>query len=74
MPFIGKNGSDAIAIAFEHMCRVVLKYNAKCRQAIATAVSDSVITSEQADTLYSFLDSLTLLCDVWRLVAGNSGF
>lgn len=73
MPFLGKNGSDAIFLALKHICRVILRFHVKLDAAIDQAVSDSVITSDQADIAHTFVDTVEGVCLVFQLVAGNSG-
>lgn len=74
MPFLGKSGSDAIAIGFKKMCRVIAKYHTKLDAAIDQAEADGKITSDQATAAHLFVDSATVTCDIFILVAGNSGF
>jgi hypothetical protein len=74
MPFVGKSGADAIFTALEKICRVLAKYHAKCDEAIDTAEANSVITSDQATSAHLFVDTAVVTCDIFRLVAGNSGF
>ncbi len=74
MPYIGKNGSDAIAFAFRHICRVIARYRTKLDAAIDQAHSDGVITSDQASAAHLFVSTAVVTCDIFILVAGNSGF
>lgn len=73
MPYVGKNGSDAIFKAFSHICRVITRFHAKLDAAIDKAQSDGVITSDQATAAHLFVDTAVVTCDIFRLVAGNSG-
>ena len=73
MPYIGKNGSDAVFTALKHVCRVVNRYHAKLDAAIDQAVTDGVISSGQATTAHAFVDSAVATCAIFQLVAGNSG-
>jgi hypothetical protein len=73
MPYIGKNGSDAVFTAFKHICRVLNRFEPKLRLAIDQAVTDGVISSGQRDILNTFLSSARAVCDIFGLVAGNSG-
>lgn len=71
--FVGKSGADAVFGALHHICRVVAKYGTKLRSAVAAAETGGVITSDQATLAYAFIDGSEVLCDIFKLVASNSG-
>lgn len=72
--FLGKSGADAIFVALEKICRILSRYHAKCDQAIDAALASGVITSDQATAAHLFVDTAQVTCDIFRLVASNSGF
>lgn len=72
--FIGKSGADAIAKALHGCCKIIAAYGPKLRTAVATAETGGVITSTQALAAYAFIDASSATCDVFELVAQNSGF
>lgn len=72
--YYGKNGSDAIARVFVRICIIVQKYGPKLRAAIQTAESAGLITGPQVTAAFAFIDGSSALCDIFKLVAGNSGF
>jgi hypothetical protein len=72
--FFGKNGSDAVAFALTHICRVIIRYHMKLDAAIDQAVTDGIITSDQATAAHLFVDTATVTCGIFQLVAKNSGF
>jgi hypothetical protein len=74
MPFIGKSGSDAIFGALHHVCKVLARYQTKALAAVDQALSDGVITSEQATTARAFINTANATCDIFRLISQNSGF
>lgn len=72
--FFGKNGSDAVFKALEHVCRILNRYEAKLRSAVAAAETGGVITSDQATAAYLFIDTARVTCAIFGLISGNSGF
>jgi len=73
MPYVGKNGSDAVFFALKAVCRVVNRYHTKLDAAIDQAVTDGKISSGQATAAHAFVDSAVVTCAIFQLVAGNSG-
>ena len=73
MPYVGKSGVDAVAIAFTHICKVINRYHLKLDAAIDQAVSDGRISSGDATTAHTFVDTATAVCGIFLLVADNSG-
>lgn len=74
MPYLGKNGSDAIYGFLKLTCKTVVRYHLKLDAAIDQAVTDGKITSDQADVAHTFVDTVEVVCSIFQLVAGNSGF
>lgn len=74
MAITGKTGADAIFIALHHICRVIAKYRAKLDTVINAAEAAAVITSGQATTAHDFVATADTVCDIFKLIAGYSGF
>lgn len=72
--FFGKSGADAIFVALERVCKVLNRYEAKLRSAVAAAETGGVITSDQATAAYLFIDGARVTCAIFGLIASNSGF
>lgn len=72
--FIGKSGVDAIFRALQAICRVVKKYNLKAQAAITTAAAAGLITPAQESAALLFLSTAQATCDIFAIVAANSGF
>ena len=72
--YVGKSGVDAVFKALQRICIVIAKYEAKMLAAIAVAETAGVITSAQATVATGFVAAARSTCDVFRAVAGNSGF
>jgi hypothetical protein len=65
MAITGKTGADAIARSLSHICRVINAYAAKL---------SGWITSDQADVARAFVSSADAACQVFKIIAKNSGF
>jgi hypothetical protein len=74
MALTGKTGADAIFFAFKHICRVLIKYNAKFRAVVLQAHTAGVIDGTQSAAILALVDGSTALCAALELVAGFSGF
>ena len=72
--FFGKSGADAIAKALDRICLVLQKYSLKLDAAISAAQASDIITSEQATIARTFISTARTACDIFKLVARNSGF
>jgi hypothetical protein len=74
MAITGKTGADAIARSLSHICRVINAYAAKLSAVINQAESSGWITSDQADVARAFVSSADAACQVFKIIAKNSGF
>lgn len=72
--FVGKSGVDAIFRALQAICRVIKKYNLKAQAAITVAAAAELITPAQEGAALAFLASAQATCDIFQIVASNSGF
>lgn len=70
----GKTGADAIAQALKHICRILVKYQAKLQALIADLVTDGTLTAPQAATANDFINLATSACAVFVVIAEHSGF
>ena len=61
-------GLVAITKLVEHICRIITKYRAQMNAVIAAAVAAGSITSAQAAELEAWLDALTGVCAIIKLV------
>lgn len=73
MPYVGKSGSDALFKALAHICRIERTWHLKLLAAIDQAVTDGKITDLQRSIAHTFLESVSVACDIFELIAGNSG-
>lgn len=73
MPYLGKNGSDAIYHFLKLACGTIQRYHLKLDAAIDQAVTDGKITSDQASVAHTFVDTVEVTCAIFQLVAKNSG-
>jgi hypothetical protein len=72
--FIGRSGTDAIFKALQRICIVITAYNTKITAAIAIAEGAGLITAAQASLAVSFIEGARTTCDIFKIVASNSGF
>lgn len=72
--FVGRSGADAIFALLHRCCIVVQRYSGKLNNAIDLAQAAALITSEQQTAAKAFVTGVDSLCEVFRLVASNSGF
>jgi len=72
--FVGRSGADAVFKALHRICIVLTHYSVKLDVAIGLAESASLITSTQATVARTFLATSSAVCDIFKIVADNSGF
>jgi hypothetical protein len=68
-----RTGADAIFIALSRICIVINRYSAKLQLAIDAALAAGLITDTQRATANAFILSARAVCDIFRIVARNSG-
>jgi len=74
MAITGKTGADAIARSLSHICRVINAYAAKLSAVINLSETNGWITADQADVARAFVASADAACQVFKIIAKNSGF
>lgn len=74
MAITGKTGADAIARSLSHICRVINAYAAKLDAVINLAETNGWISGDQADVARAFVASADAACQVFKIIAKNSGF
>lgn len=72
--FIGRSGADAVFKALDRICIVVRRYGPKLNIAIDLAETASLITASEAITARAFVATASATCNIFRVVADNSGF
>jgi len=72
--FNGRSGADAIFKALHRICIVVQRFGPKLNLAIDLTAEAALITSEQATAAKAFITSSGAVCDIFNVVARNSGF
>lgn len=72
--FVGRSGADAVFKALHKICLVVTSYGPKLDTAIGLTQTAGLITSDQASAARLFLTSANAACDIFKIIAGNSGF
>lgn len=70
----GKTGADAIFMALKRVCIVLTKYRPKLVALIVTLVETDVLTSAQGTVAQNFINVAVDACDVFSIIADNSGF
>jgi hypothetical protein len=65
----GKTGADAIGTALHHICRIVVKYQAKLSQVIDDAVTAGAITSSQGAAAHAFVAAANTTCLIFEAIA-----
>lgn len=74
MAVTGKTGADAIFIALRQICKVIVRYRAKLDDVIDAAETAGTITSAQATQAHDFVTNASVVCVIFELIAGYSGF
>jgi len=72
--FQGRSGADAIAKALTLICGTLKRYSNKLDVAITLTEEAGLINTSQAVTARQFVGTASLVCDIFKIVADNSGF
>lgn len=72
MAITGKSGADAIKGFLHHVCGTLKRYDSKLRALVDAAVAANIITSDEKDTVITFLNTADLLCRIFEKLAGYS--
>lgn len=72
MAITGKTGADAVFLAVKHICKILVSYGSKLDKFIDDSVTNGTITSGQATQAKLFLQSATVACDIFLLLAQAS--
>lgn len=72
--FVGRSGADATFKALHHICIVIQRYGSKLVTAVDLTLAAGLITSDQATAAKTFIVGSRALCDIFDIIAKNSGF
>lgn len=72
--FQGRSGADAIFKALHRVCIVLTHYSLKLNAAIDLVEAAGLITGEQQTAAKAFVTASGALCDIFKIIADNSGF
>lgn len=70
----GRTGADAVFQLFKHICRVLLRYDAKFRAAVTAAEGAGAISPAEATTILAFLGTASAVCIALEHLSEYTGF
>lgn len=70
----GKTGADAIKFFLKHICRTLIRYQTKLSVLIDQLEADLTISAAQATVARTFIAGASAACNVFEIIAENSGF
>jgi hypothetical protein len=65
-----RTGIVVLTVVVKHICHILTTWRPSIDGVVDAAVSGSVITSAQRDTLNSFLNLAQAGCDILRVITG----